>query len=174
MVSETNQPTGEPFEGINTSLTIFRPHVLHTHDQHVANYVRIMVESGMSLPMEEYQLVPLITEVLSLPSPYAIHIMSSILLLVLLVIAIYSLITASVFNQALQKIRLVNHAGSLAEQLHTDVMQQLELVLLDSSAVRLLDVLVMGTQHQTTSSHSTLVPLHPSATLSMSPHFLQF
>ena len=79
-VAETNQPTGEPSERINTSPTIFRPGVLHTHDQHVADYVRIMVESGMSLPMGEDQSAPLITEVLSLLSPYPIPLPSSILL----------------------------------------------------------------------------------------------
>ena len=48
--------------------------------------------------------------------------------------------------------------------LHADTMQQLELALLGSPSARLLDV--MGTQHQTTSSHSTSVPLCPSTTLS--------
>ena len=98
MVAETNQPTGEPSEWMNESPTIFRPHVLCTHDQHVANYVRIMVKSEMSLPMREDQSAPLITEVLSLPSPYAIPIPSSISLLVLLGITIYLPITAVVFT----------------------------------------------------------------------------
>ena len=71
-MAEISLPTGEPSEGINTSPTIFRPCVLHTHYQHAANYVRIMVESKMSLPMGKDQLAPLIMEVLSLPSPYAI------------------------------------------------------------------------------------------------------
>ena len=160
VVPETNQPTGEPSEGIDTSPTIFRPWVLCTHDKHVANYIRIMVKSGMSLSMGEDWSVPLVMEVLSLPSPYAFLIPSSILLLVLLFIAIYSLITASVFNQALQKIRLANHIHSLVELLDSDAIQQLELA-------RVLDVLVMGTQYQTTSLHSTSVPVHPSVTSSM-------
>ena len=134
VVAETNQPTGEPFEGIDTSPTIFRPCVLCAHDQHVANYVRIMVKSGMSLHMGEDQSALLITEVLSLLSPYAIPIPSIILLLVLLGITIYSGITAFVFTQALHKIRLVNHIPSLAELLHADAIQQLELALLGSPA----------------------------------------
>ena len=162
MVTETIQPTGEPSEVINTSPTIFRPHVLHTHDQHAVHYIRIMVESGMSLLMGEDCSAPLITEVL----PYAIPIPSLISLLVLLGITIYSFFPAFVLTQALQKIGLANHIHSLAELLHADVMQQLELALLGSPVARLLDVLAMGIQHQTTSSHLTSVPLHPSATSS--------
>ena len=165
-MAETNQPAGEPSDGIDTSPTIFRPHVLCTHNQHAANYVRIIVKAGMSLPLGEDWSAPLVTEVLSLLSPYAIPIPSSISLLVLLVIVIYSLITAFVSTQALQKIRLANHIHSLVELLHADVMQQLELALLGSPVARLLDVLVIGTQHQTAASHSTFVPLHPSITLS--------
>ena len=126
-----------------------------------------MVESGMSLPMGEDHSAPLITEVLSLLLPYAIPILSLILPLVLLGITIYSLFTAFVFTQALQKIRLVNHICSLAEFLHANVMQQLMLALLGSPVARLLDVLAMGIQHHTTSSHSTSVPLCPPATSSM-------
>ena len=125
-----------------------------------------MVKSGMSLPMGEDQSVPLIMEVLPLLLPYAIATPSLILLVVLLGITIYSLFPAFVFTQALQKIRLANHIHSLAELLYANAMQQLELALLDSPAARLLDVLAMGIQHQTTSSHSTSVPLCPSATSS--------
>ena len=81
--------------------------------------------------------------------------------MVLLGIAIYSLITAFVFTQALQKIRLANHIYSLVEFLHGDVIQQLELALLGSPAARLLEVLVMGTQHQIASSYSTSMPSSP-------------
>ena len=166
-MEETNQPTGEPSEGIDKSPTIFRQCFLCTHNQHAANYIRIMVKSGMSLPMGEDWSAPLVTDVLSLLPSYAIPIPSSILLLVLLVIIIYSLITAFVFTQALQKIRLANHICSLAELLHADAMPQLELALLGSPVARLLDGLTMGTQHQTASFYSTSVPLHPSTTLSM-------
>ena len=121
MVAETNQPTGEPSEGISTSLTVSKPHILCTHNQHVANYVRIMVKSGMSLPMREDWSAPLIMEVLPLLLPYAIPMPSLISLLVLLGITIYSLFPAFVFTQALQKIRLANHIHSLPELLHAEV-----------------------------------------------------
>ena len=165
-MAETNQPTGEPFVGVNTSPTTFRPHVLHIDNQHAANYIRIMVKSGMNPPHGEDQSVPLITEVLSLLSPYATPIPYSILLLALLVINLFTH-HCFCFHSALQKIRLANHICSLAELLHVDVIQQLELALLSSPVTRLLDVLVMGTQQQTVSSRSTSVPLHPSTTLSM-------
>ena len=163
-----NQPTDEPSEGINTSPTIFRPCILHTHNQHAADYIRIIVKSGMSLPMGEDRSAPLVTEVLPLLLLYAIPIPSLILLLVILDITIYSLFSAFVLTQALQKIRLVNHNHSLAELLHADIMQQLELALLGSPVARLLDVLLMGIQQQIMSSCSTAVPLHPSTTLSTS------
>ena len=166
MLAETSQPTGEPSEGINTSPTIFRPCVLHTHDQHVANYVRIIVESGMSLPMGEDQSVPLITEVLSPFSLYSLLIPSGILLLVLLCPAIHSFITTFVCIQALQKIRLANHICSLAELLHADVMQQLELALLGSPTSKLLDILSMNLQHQAAPQQSFSTPFCPSTTSS--------
>ena len=48
-VAETEQPTGEILEGIDTSPSATaRPQVLHTHDQHAEDYVRIMKEAGMN------------------------------------------------------------------------------------------------------------------------------
>ena len=159
-MAEKNQPTSEPSEGINTSPTVFRPHVLCTHHQHAADYVRIMVKSGMSLPLGEDQSVLLIMEVRSLLSSYAFPIPSSILFLIILVIVIYSFLTISVFNQALQRIQLVSHIHSLAELLHTDAMQQLELALLGSPSAKVLDVLAMATQSHTISAHPSSIPLH--------------
>ena len=166
-MAETTQPTGEPSEGINTSPTIFRPCVPCTHNQHVVDYVRIMVKSGMSLPMGEGQSAPLITEVLSLFSPYAILITSSISILILLGMTIYSLIMVLFSIRPCRKSGWQTIICRLVELLHAYAIQQLELALLGSSVARLLDVLAMGLQHQTMSSHSTYVPLHPSATSSM-------
>ena len=137
-MAETNQSTGEPSERIDTSPTIFRPCILCTHDQHAADYIRIMVKSGMSLPMGEDWSASLVMEVMSLLLPYAIPIPSLISLLVLLGITIYSLFTAFVFTQALQKNRLVNHICTLAELLHANAMQQLELALLGSPAEKIV------------------------------------
>ena len=53
-VAETDQPVGVPLAGIDTSLSsTARPRVLCTHDQHAADYLRIMMEVGMNLPMGE-------------------------------------------------------------------------------------------------------------------------
>ena len=64
-VAETAQLEDEPSEGIDTSSSTSRlKQVLWTHQQHVADYVYLMVEAGISLPMGEDKLVPLIMEVL--------------------------------------------------------------------------------------------------------------
>ena len=55
---------------------------------------------------------------------------------------ISSFITAFLCSpQALQKICLVNHIHSLAELLHTDAIQQLEVALLGTPVAKMLDVL---------------------------------
>ena len=46
--------------------------------------------------------------------------------------------------QALQKIHLANHIWSLAELLHADAVQQLEVVLLGIPAAKILDMLLMA------------------------------
>ena len=101
----------------------------------------------MSLPMGEDWSIALVTEVLSLLSLFTSH---TILYLAsgLLCTAIHSFITTFLFTQALQKIRLANHICSLAQLLHADAIQQLEVALLGSPAAKLLDVLLMSMQHQ--------------------------
>ena len=63
-VAEMDQPIGELLEGTDTSpSSTARPWVFCTHDQYAADYVRIMMEAGMDLPMGEDRAAPLITEV---------------------------------------------------------------------------------------------------------------
>ena len=50
--------------------------------------------------------------------------------------------------QALQEIHLVNQIHSLAELLHMDKIQQLEVVLLGTPAAKMLDMLLMATTSQ--------------------------
>ena len=58
------QPPSGLTEGIETHPSVNeKPWVLHTHDQHAADYVRIMMEVGMKLPMGADRAAPLITEV---------------------------------------------------------------------------------------------------------------
>ena len=119
------------------------------HDQHVANHVRINGQIWNESP-HGGRLVSasLITEVLSLFSPY------SILYTIQYLTSgppgychAYSLITAFVSTQDLQKIRLANHIHSVVQLLHADTIQQLELALLGSPAAKLLDVLSISLQH---------------------------
>ena len=64
-VAETAQPADEPTEGIDTNPSTLRlTQVLQTHHQHAADYMHLMVEAGISLPMGEDWLVLLIMEVL--------------------------------------------------------------------------------------------------------------
>ena len=65
MVTETARPEDEPAERIDTSPSTLGPtRVLWTHQQHAADYMHLMVEAWISLPMGEDQSVPLVTEVL--------------------------------------------------------------------------------------------------------------
>ena len=54
----------------------------------------------------------------------------------------------------------MSHIYSLAELLHADAMQQLELALLGSPTAKVLDVLPMATQSHTTFAHPSSMPLH--------------
>ena len=63
-VDEMGQSTSDPKEGIDTNpLPNEKPRVLQTHDQHAADYVRLMLEEGMNLSMGEDRATPLITKV---------------------------------------------------------------------------------------------------------------
>ena len=66
MVVGVSQEELEPQEGTNMDpSTSLPPWVLQTHQQHTTDYVRLMMETEMSLTMGEDQSTPLITEVFS-------------------------------------------------------------------------------------------------------------
>ena len=69
--------------------------------------------------------------------------------------------------QALQKIRLANYIHSLADLLHADVMQQLEVVLLDTAAAKMLEVIAMATSSPqvSVSSRISITSIKLSTTL---------
>ena len=73
-----------------------------------------------------------------------------------------------VSTQALQKICVASHIHSLAELLHADTVQQLELALLGLLVARILDILAMATKSQIPSTHLSLALLCPSTTPSVS------
>ena len=61
---ESEQPVEDPTMGIETAPSNKeRPRILCTRGQHTADYIRIMMEEGMDLPMGEDRVVPLITKV---------------------------------------------------------------------------------------------------------------
>ena len=61
---ESEQPVEDLTTGIETAPSDKeKPRILHTHDQHTADYVRLMMEEGMDLPMGEDRVALLITEV---------------------------------------------------------------------------------------------------------------
>ena len=60
--------------------------------------------------------------------------------------------------QALRKICLANHICSIAELLPSDVMQQMEVVLLGLPAAKLLDILSMSMQSKPSTQHQAAPP----------------
>ena len=168
MMAGVAQAETEPQEGISTSPNTLRPTwVLCTHQQHMADYVHLMVKAGMSLHMEDYQSVPLVTEVFF----FFLFLTSHTRFLFLSHFWSFSFIHSSMFPlflQTLQKIHLADHIHSLAELLHTDALHQLEVALLGSPAANLIDVLSVSLQSMSSMQHQA-VPLQPSVTTSMSP-----
>ena len=61
---ESEQTVENPTTGIETApYNKEKPRILCTHDQHTADYIRIMMEEGMDLSMGEGRTALLITEV---------------------------------------------------------------------------------------------------------------
>ena len=73
------------------------------------------------------------------------------------------------FFQALQKIRMANHIKSMAELLHADAIQQLEVALLGSPVTQILDLLATGVIQLASTSQRHVVhpPQASTATLMM-------
>ena len=67
-----------------------------------------------------------------------------------------------------QKIHLADHICSLAELLHADALLQLEVALLGSPVMSLINILLVSLQSMSSTQHP-VVPLQPSVTTSMSP-----
>ena len=95
MVMDVVQSETEPLEGISTSPSTSRPTwVLHTHQQHMADYICLIVKAGISLPRGEDWLVPIVTEVFPLFFLYSLFMLACILPLALY---LHSFITVSSF-----------------------------------------------------------------------------
>ena len=79
---------------------------------------------------------------------------------------ISSFITAFLCSpQALQKIHLANHIHCLAELLHADTIQQLEVALLGTLAAKMLDMLLKATTSQPSCVPLPSKPFCSAATL---------
>ena len=64
MVEESEQPVEDLTAGIETAPSDKeKPRMLCTHDKHTADYIRLMMEEGMDIPMGEDRAAPLITKV---------------------------------------------------------------------------------------------------------------
>ena len=64
MAVESEQPVKDLTTGIETAPSHKeKPRILCTHDQHTVDYVRLMMEEEMDLPMGEDRVAPMITEV---------------------------------------------------------------------------------------------------------------
>ena len=125
------QPETEPQEGISTSPSILRPtQVLCTHQQNMVDYVHLMVEAGMNLPMWEDELVPLVTEVFLCSFFFFL-----LLTLVFIPFLILFFIHLSMFPLLLQVFRksiwLITFIA-WQSYCNTDALQQLEVALLGS------------------------------------------
>ena len=124
-----------------------------------------MMEAEISLSMGVDQSVLLITEVFP-------HMLTSHVIFLILSLIIYLLMlnTFFLFLQALQKICLANHIQGLAELLHADTIQQLEVVLLGSPVAHLIDFLSAGLKSTDPTPQPQVVHHpHSSTTIPMSP-----
>ena len=137
-VAMVSQAEEEPIESVSMEThSTSPPRVLWTHQQQVADYVRLLMEEGEDLTLGEDQDAPLITEVSSSMSPMidsSFHpkFFSFVLL------------NSSSHSQALQMICLVSHIRSMADLLHANAIQQVEVALLGSPAARVIDLFSGG------------------------------
>ena len=72
-----------------------------------------------------------------------------------------------IFFQALQKIQLVNQIKSMAELIHADAIQQLEVALLGSPAAQILNLLAKGVMQSASTSQRHA--LHPPQVCTLTP-----
>ena len=134
------------------------PRVLWTYGQHVANYVRLMVEEREVLTLGEDRAAPLITKVFSPTShmlilEFTLNSFSIHSQLFMLSCSIHHL----VFFQTLQKIHLANHPKSMVELPHAEAIQQLEVAVLGSPAAHVIDLLSAGWMQMTPAAIGTVI-----------------
>ena len=73
----------------------------------------------------------------------------------------------ALFFQAMQKIRLANHIKSMAELLHADTIQQLEVALLGSPGAHLLNLLATRVMQSASASQRQMIHLPQAYTTTL-------
>ena len=113
------------------------PQIIWTHQQHWADYVQIGVEEGVTLTLGGDREAPLITEVhfFSFQIFYSHSPSNSSSL---------SCIFHHLIFQVLQKIYLANHIKRMADLLHADAVQQLNVAILGSLVADVVTLLSAG------------------------------
>ena len=122
----------EPPESEGTDVWSVSPtRIVHSHGQHLADYISIGLEEGEMLNLCEDRAAPLITEVhfFSFQVSYG-HFCSNVSLL--------SHIFHHLIFQVLQKIWLASHIRRMADLLHADAIQQLQEAFLGSPAANMV------------------------------------
>ena len=113
------------------------PQLLQMHQQHWADYVHLSTEEGLPLTSGEDRAAPLVTEVHFMLFRFSIFCDHPLLIS-------YSAFFPYSLFQALQKIWLANHIKKMAELLHANAVQQLEVALLGSPASSMVELISAG------------------------------
>ena len=101
------------------------PRILCSYQQNIADYICLFMEEGEELTLGEDWAVPLIVEV-----SLSILFLSSIPLSIYCITSGQCLTQSNLHFQDWQKICLADHIKKMANQLHADAIQQIEVALL--------------------------------------------
>ena len=131
-VAEAKPPEGKDTEVHSDSLR-----VMHTHCQHMADYVRLLMEHRERLTLGEDQATPLITEVHSYYFCFPVIFTDIYAFYLHLIFDIH-------LSVGITKICLANHVWRMADLLHSDAIQQLGVAVMGSPVVQVVDLLAGG------------------------------
>ena len=136
---EEAEPEGDSTEIHSSS----PPRLIHSHHQHLADYVKSFMEEREELTLGEDQAAPLVTEVPLYTPIWSIF--QFLLISFHLSFSGYKDTMILLYHlQALQKICLASHIRYMADLLQADAVQQLEVALLGSLAAQVVDLLSGG------------------------------
>ena len=133
-VAEPEPLEGDSMEPISVSPTW----VIKMHCRHLADYVKLFIEEGEGLTMGEAQ------DPLGYRGIFSFHFSLIIYFLDHLDFLSSISLNPSSHFQALQKIHLAPHIRHMADLLHADATQQLEVAFLERPAAQVIDFLAGG------------------------------